>query len=174
MTSTLQSSPVQPLHRPTQHKDGSVKIRVESAAIPSIEKMEQIVADTENGGRTFQVAKDVFDHFARKHIVVPCPPEDIERINKLLQITMDDLERTGMTRPCLCQHCGHDFSLADHVESSLRMGIHTRDELGQILTGNKYYLTVDTDRPRAILCVSCDEITLAAHCCYTTENYAYA
>jgi len=79
-----------------------------------------------------------------------------------------------MTRTCVCQQCGHEFSFADHIESAMRMGLHTADDLRRLFVGDKYFLTVDTDKQREVLCLNCEERTQVPHCCYGTRTYGYA
>lgn len=154
-------------------EQGTAHVRFESAVIQSVDHLNQIAADPANAGRTFQVTKEVFDYFYQRIRFFPRPTGDIERINRLLGTEFDENEPGGMTRSCVCQNCGHEFSFADHVESALRMGVHTADELRYILAGDKFFLTVDTDKPREVLCLNCEQKSFVPHCCYGTRDYAY-
>jgi hypothetical protein len=153
---------------------GPVHIRFESAVIQSVDHLNQIAADPVNAGRTFQVTKEVFEHFIQKLRFLPKPEGDIQRINRLLGIALAENESCGMTRTCICQRCGHEFSFADHVESALHMGLHTAEDLKQLFVGSKYFLTIDTDKQRDVLCIKCGEKSLLPHCCYGSKTYGYA
>lgn len=159
---------------PERTNNAPVHIRFESAVIQRVNHLNQIASDPANAGRTFQVTKEVFDHFFEQIQFLPRHPEDIFRINDLLGLSLSEDEPCGMTRVCSCQHCGHEFSFADHVEASMRMGLHTAADLRKLFDGDKYFLTIDTDKKREVLCLSCGEKSWVLHCCYGSKTYAYA
>src|SRR5688500_9412128 len=90
-------------------------IRPERHVVQSVAEMQQLIADPDNAGRTFPVAKEVFDFF-RHTEYLPAPKGEAERISKLLGFQLMD-GTFGMTRTCVCEHCGHSFCFADHVDS---------------------------------------------------------
>lgn len=157
-----------------QVQHGKVRIGIERRVVQTVEEMTAIADDPVNAGRTFEVSQEVFEHFRRLLSFLPRTAGEIERLNSLLGTTFDESATIGMTRACVCQHCGHEFTFSDHVEAAMQMGLHTRDELKRILDGDHYYLTVDTEKPRAVLCVSCKEVSLTPHCCYAGSSYGYA
>lgn len=150
------------------------KIEVHGSIVSSVGRMKEIAADPRNAGRTFQVAADVFEFFLRQLIILPRAEGDIQRINMLLGTHFDETYPGGLTRSCRCQHCGHQYSYADHVESALEMGVHSQAQLRDLFSGHRYFLTVDTDKPRQVLCISCKRVSGMTHCCYATSSYGYA
>jgi hypothetical protein len=116
----------------------------------------------------------VFDHFSNKLKLLPRPDDDIPRINQMLGIDLPQDSRCGMTGVCVCQHCGHNFSFADHVQSVIRMGLHKAEDLARLFTGDLYSLTVATKKGREMLCPKCDKMSLFPRFCYATSQYAYA
>lgn len=159
---------------PAVQQGNRAKVNIERSIVDTVERMDALADDPDNEGRTFEVTRPVFEHFFKLLKFLPRPADDISRINNLLGTAFTQEEPGGITRICACEHCGHEFSFADHVQSALRMGVHTREVLKEILAGEKYYLTVDTEKPRAVLCVNCSRITLMAHCCYGGSTYGYA
>lgn len=161
---------------PEPKEERRIRFRFDSASIESIEQMYQLVKDPVNAGRTFRVTKEVFDHFDQKVIprLLPNPPGDIARINRLLGINLPDTELVGCTGSCECIHCGHKFSIADHVESVLRMGLHSAEDLKQLFTGSGHFLTVITSKGREMLCPKCDTKSAFPRFCYSTRQYTYA
>jgi hypothetical protein len=91
-----------------------------------------------------------------------------------LGVTVNENDPIGMTGICVCQHCGHNFSFTDHVESAWSLGVHTIDDLKWIFTGDKYFLTVVTEKQRQLLCPDCGTKSLFPRFCYVGNNYAYA
>jgi len=172
MTAQQNTASIDPASQ--EHQGTSLRIRLESNVIQLVEQMKALIAAPGNAGRTFRVSQQVFEYFNERHTLLPREPGEMARINALVGTHFDESERAGMTRPCVCQHCGHSMSFSDLVESAVKMGVHTPPELAEILAGSSYYLTVDTDKPRAIRCVRCDEITMAPHCCYANSSYGYA
>lgn len=148
-------------------------ISIVGTPVATIPQMEQLATDPLNAGRTYPVSKSVFDHFFAKLTFLPDPVGEADRINQLLGTAFPSTEAGGMTRSCKCSSCSHEFTFADHIESSIRMGVHTPDELRQILTGPVYFLTVDTDRTREVICVKCGTKSVVPHCCYARRTYAY-
>lgn len=152
----------------------AISLRFDTECIDSIEVMDRIIADPANGGKTYQVTQDVFTHFSERLRILPSPPDDIPRINRMLGTDFPADSRMGLTNECICPSCGHGFSFADHIESVVRMGLHTATDLKRLLTGNRYFLTVATDRGREMLCPKCDTKSLFPRVCYATTLYAYA
>ncbi|HEU0174388.1 MAG TPA: hypothetical protein VFV58_09000 [Blastocatellia bacterium] len=155
--------------------ESTVRARFDSDCIQSVERMKQIVADAVNVGRTFQVTKEVYDHFSQKLHVLPKPPDDIQRINRLLGLALDENDPCGVTGTNVCPHCGHEVSFADHIEAALRMGLHTVDGLKRLfVAGDKYVLTVVADVHREMLCVKCGVTSAFPRFCYRTSTYCCA
>ncbi len=150
------------------------RFRFDGDIIKSIEDMYRIVTESTNAGRTFHVTKEVFDHFHQKLHLVPNPPDDISRINHLLGTDFPSDTEMGMTGVCICPKCEHRFSFADHVESVLRMGLHTAEDMKQLLSGDQYFLTVATKQGREMLCPKCDTKSFYPRFCYKGNGYAYA
>lgn len=149
------------------------RFRFDRDPIDSIDDMYRIVKEPGNAGRTFQVTKEVFQHFDQKLHLLPNPPDDISRINRMLGTSFPCDTRMGMTGVCICPECGHNFSFADHVESVLRMGLHTAEDMKRLFTGDQYFLTVATQQGREMLCPKCDTKSLHPRFCYSTNGYAY-
>lgn len=143
--------------------------------ITSVDVFQKLAKDKRNEGRSFRVTKAVFDHFATplraKTSVIG--KDEAEAIECLLGMELN-LDGAGLTRDCKCTHCNHTLSLADHVASAILSGAHSSDELVKILGGPSYWLTIDTDQLRVIICPRCYREFAAIHCCYTYSNYAYA
>jgi hypothetical protein len=156
------------------NKENLVRFRLEGAAVQSISEMNRIAGDPANAGRTFHVTKEVFDHFSQKLHLLPGPPDVIPRINSLLGIDLSEDERCGMTGVCVCPHCAYELSFADHVESVVRMGLHSTEDLARLFTGDKYFLTVATEKGREMLCPKCDTKSFFPRFCYVSKMYAYA
>jgi hypothetical protein len=155
--------------------ESTVRVRFDSESIQSVERMKQIVADPANAGRTFQITKEVYDHFSQKLHILPNPPNDIQRINRLLGLALDENEPCGVTGTCVCLHCGHEFSFAYHIEAALRMGLHTADDLKRLfVAGDKHFLAVVKDVQREMLCVKCGVTSVFPRFCYTTRTYTCA
>lgn len=164
-----------PTHQSAEtNTENLVRLRLEGNTVQSISEMNRIVNDPVNAGRTFQVTKEVFKHFSQKLHLLPGPPDVISRINGLLGIDLSKDERCGMTGVCVCPHCAHEFSFADHVESVVRMGLHSTEDLKRLFTSDKYFLTVATEKGREMLCPKCDTKSFFPRFCYVTRTYAYA
>lgn len=163
-----------PAETSTQHATGVRRFRFDTPPIDSILHMEQIVNDPAKAGKTFHVTKEVFEHYKNRLHLLPGPGDDIARINRLLGTNFPDNEVMGMTGFQTCPHCGHKFSFADHIESVLRMGLHTAADIKQLFTGGQYFLTVATKEKRDMLCPSCDTVASLDRYCYQTTTYAYA
>jgi hypothetical protein len=156
------------------NKENLVRLRLGGDAVQSISEMNRIANDPTNAGRTFHVTKEVFEYFSQKLHLLPGPPDVIPRINRLLGINLSEDERCGMTGVCVCPHCAHEFSFADHVESVVRMGLHSTEDLKRLFTGDKFYLTIATEKGREMLCPKCDTKSFFPRFCYRTSTYAYA
>lgn len=156
-------------------KETTIRVRFDSDCIQSVDGMEQIVADPANAGRTFQITKEVYDHFRQKLHILPNSPNDIQRINRLLGLALNEDEPCGVTGTSVCPHCGHGFSFADHIEAALRMGLHTADDLKRLfVAGDKHFLAVVKDAQREMLCVKCGVTSVFPRDCYTTRTYTCA
>lgn len=170
------STELETTHKPsaTAPAPGVRRFRFDTAPIDSIVHMEEIARDPAKAGKTFQVTKEVFQHFANRLHLLPGPPDDVARINQMLGTNFPDNEVMGMTGFQICPHCGHKFSFADHIQASLRMGLHTAEDIRQLFTGNQYFLTVATHEKRGMLCPGCDMVADVSRDCYLTQTYAYA
>jgi hypothetical protein len=145
--------------------------------IDSIESMTQLAKDPANAGRTYQVTREVFDHFEQKvrPYMEPNPPGVTSRINQLLGTDFQDNEKFGCVGVCECSHCGHKLTFADHIESALRMGIHTVEDFKRLFTDGNHYITVTAKQEREMLCPKCDTKTFFPRLCYDAGgSYTYA
>lgn len=141
--------------------------------ISAIDAFEAVRKDASNEGKVFKVTKSVFKHYSALTKSVTITPAEISRIDKLLGGKLKGASGWGITRTCTCNVCGHVFTFADHVESALKSGVHTADELLGFLNGTDYLLTVDTLRTRDVSCTKCSSVIVTPHCCYTGSRYAY-
>jgi hypothetical protein len=148
-------------------------VHFEKTVIGSIDEMSRAASKAENAGRTFEVTQPVFKHYAAKLKVLPNTAGDIKHINHLLGASLSASSAMGLTRVCTCANCGHQFTFADHIESAIMIGAHSAAELRTILSGGKFHLTVDTEKPREIQCPKCQVKSFQPHCCYVTDDYAY-
>jgi hypothetical protein len=153
---------------------GVRRFRFDAPPIDSIVQMEEIARDPEKKGKTFHVTKEVFEHFRQRLHLLPGPPDDISRINRLLGTNFPENETMGMTGFQICPHCGHKLSFADHIEAVLRMGLHTPEDIRQLFLGHQYFLTVATHEKRAMMCPNCTIVSDISRDCYSTQTYAYA
>ena len=158
----------------TSDKSKVVRFQFDAKPIDSIERMEAIAADVANGGKSFQVTKEVFDHFRNKLDIRPTSPEGIARINALIGSDFAPDVVMGMSETCACPSCGYELSFADHIESVLRMGLHSPEDLRWLLTNGLFFLTVATKQGREMICPNCDTKAVFPRRCYGTANYAYA
>ena len=143
--------------------------------ISSVSDFQLLAKDTRNEGKTFKVAEDVFDYFSAplKAKTSVIGSDEAKSIECLLGIQLN-LDGAGLTRDCSCSHCGHKLSLADHIASAILSGVHSADELAKIIKGPDYWLTIDTDQLRVVICPRCYLNFAAIHCCYVYSNYAYS
>jgi len=143
--------------------------------VTSVGVFQDLARDKRNEGKSFRVTKDVFDHFATplraKTTVIG--KDEAQAIERLLGASLN-LDGAGLTRDCVCPHCNHKFSLVDHVASAILSRAHSADELVNILRGPNYWLTIDTDQLRVVICPKCYRDFATVHCCYIYSNYAYA
>jgi len=175
MRTQLESASASVIESIETKNEGTIRVRFDSDCIQSVESMEQMVADPANAGRTFQITKEVYDHFSRKLHLLPNPPNDIQRINRLLGLSLDENEPCGVTGTCVCPHCGHRFSFADHIEAALRMGLHTADDLKRLfMAGDRHFLAVVKDVQREMLCIKCGVTSVFPRFCYQTRTYSCA
>lgn len=145
------------------------------AVISAVSDFDKLRKDPNNKGKVFKVRKDVFDHFAGllSPQVKKIDADEQRALESLLCIDTQDAT-AGLTRDCTCSHCGHDLSFVDHVASAILSGAHSIEEMRDILTGPRCWLTVDTDQLRVVRCPRCYMDFAAIHCCYVSGNYAYA
>ncbi|HZL25968.1 MAG TPA: hypothetical protein VFC39_05505 [Acidobacteriaceae bacterium] len=140
--------------------------------IATVSEFENVRQEASNKGKSFAVAPEVFAHYARRLSITPVSDVERQRIEQLLDITITNTGAIGITRTATCP-CGHAFSFADFIESSLHMGRHTKEQLSSLMQGNTFMLTVDTDEKREMVCTVCGKTFPAPHCCYVTSSYAY-
>lgn len=142
--------------------------------IQSIQDFEVIRSDPANEGKTFAVPRDVFEHYMSGVSIDQITDQEMSEINAMLGTTIANPHRIGLTRASKCGECGHTFSFADHVRVALEMSAHAKHELAKFISGDVYYLTVDTDKMRDVVCPQCKKPTVVIHCCYNTSWYGYA
>jgi hypothetical protein len=143
-------------------------------SIMSVNEFQLLAQDKRNAGKTFNVFKSVFDQLsAPLRAKVKTIGEDEEKSIKCLLGADLNLEGAGLTRDCQCSHCNHKFSLADHIAAAILSGAHSPDKLVKIINGPEYWLTIDTDQPRLVICPKCYRSFATIHCCYTFSSYAY-
>lgn len=130
--------------------------------------------DDRNKGKTFEVTKDVFDHYASKlrGNVIPIDAAERQAVECLLGVTLSGAT-LGLTRACICAKCNHRLSFVDHVASAILSGAHTVEQMRPFMIGSRYWLTIDTDQLRLVVCPRCYRSFAAIHCCYSTSSYAY-
>ena len=143
--------------------------------VSTVAELQALAKDPRNKGKTFQVTKDVFDHFvaALKGQMKAMPEAEKPGLECLLGTPIADIS-AALTRDNACTKCGHKLSFSDHVASAILSGAHTAEQMRGILLGDKFWLTIDTDQLRLQRCPRCYQDFLAVHCCYTSSSYAYA
>lgn len=158
----------------TAAKQRAVRIREQLSYVGTIAEMAALVADPAQAGRSFEVSQDVFAHYTAKLRLLPQRPDDVDRVNAMLDINLPQDTTMAMTGEVTCPACSHRFSFADHLASVLRMGMHMKEHLARLLTSDHYVLTVATHTPREMMCPQCGTTSLFARYCYQTAGYAYA
>jgi hypothetical protein len=153
-----------------------VSFTFDAEPIGSLDQIEAIMGNPANHGRTFHVTKEVFDHFNEqlRPQITPTSPEDIARINRLIGTNFPGDVVMGFKGDCVCPNCNQNLSFADHVESVIRMGLHSPDDLRRLLSGTQFFLTVGIEQTREMLCTKCGAMSLIPRRCYSGSSYAYA
>lgn len=141
--------------------------------VQSVADYEAVRKDPTNAGKTFSVSKDVFEHYMNGITVTQVTAQEVSEINALLGTSIANTDLVGLTRVSTCGECGHALTFADHVRIALNMSAHAQHELVKFIVGTDYYLTVDTDKKRDIVCPQCKKPTVVIHCCYSTNRYGY-
>lgn len=144
--------------------------------VTSLSEFAEIKANPKNAGTVIPVSREVFEYHAKKLFIRPISIGEKNEIESLIRQPIKRDDYIGLTRTVICEKCKHEFSFADHYRSAIASGAHSPSDLAKFTSpsdNGHYYLAIDTDKPREIKCVACDEIIIVPHCCYTTSAYAY-
>jgi hypothetical protein len=147
-----------------------------ATTVNSIEEFEKYLSDSSNKGKAFIVPKNVFRHYSSRLRVTKPAKKELEELSALLRHPIDDADKMGLTRTCVCPKCKHEFTFADHFKVAMETGIHSREQLVEFTTSAKegrYYLVIDTDEDVTMICPNCGNRFLSTRCCYSTSSYAY-
>lgn len=142
--------------------------------ITATSEIEELKRDPANKGKTFEVTREVLEHYVNQLQRRRIEPSELEELNALLESNIGPNDRPALSRTCACPSCGHEFSFSDFVRSAIALSVHTKDQVLDFLVGSRYYLTIDSEATRTLQCPSCARSFEGVFCCYSTSNYAYA